>query len=127
MLIRWSYKKRLVSHFLIIQTKMQNKSLTFEIESFIFYSSTKFLVLVGKTAKPLISKNKIFLDEGEVCKVKAKADLFDLTKLCSCTSVEIDIIGTYEIKTVKGAQIKQFTAESVQTYNEDDQRKLVSF
>ena len=104
-----------------------NKILTFEVESFIFYSSTKFLILVGKTAKPLISKNKIFLDEGEACKVKAKADLFDLEKLCGCSSVEIDIVGAYELKSVKGVQIKQFTAESIQSYNEDNQRKLVSF
>lgn len=105
----------------------ENKNLTFEIETFIFYSKTNYLVLVGKTAKPLVSKNKIFLDEGEACKVKAKVDLFDLTKLCSCSSVEINIAGSYEEKIVRGVPIKQFTAEGVLQYNEDNQRKLVSF
>ena len=104
-----------------------NKKLIFEVENFIFYASTKIALLVGKTAKPLISNDKIFLGEGQECKVKAKIDILDLEKLSKCTSLELSIRGSYEEKQVKGTTIKQFTAEAVHSYNEDNQRKAFSF
>ena len=103
------------------------KKLTFQVENFIFYYSTKIALLVGKTAKPLISNNRIFLEEGQECKVKAKLDILDIAKLSRCSSVDLKIRGSYEIKTVRGNSIKQFTAEEVIAYNEDDQRQTISF
>ena len=103
------------------------KKLTFQVENFIFYYSTKIALLVGKTAKPLISNNRIFLEEGQQCKVKAKLDILDIAKLSTCSSVDLKIRGSYEIKTVRGNSIKQFTAEEVIAYNEDDQRQTISF
>ena len=105
----------------------ENKNIIFLLDSFIYYQSTKIALFVGKTAKPLISNNRIFLEEGEVCKVKAKLEILDLEKLTSSQTIDFNILGSFEIKTIKGATVKQFTASSVNSYNEDNQRKIISF
>ena len=112
----------------IADNKMQeNKNLIFVVESFIYYQSTKIALFVGKTAKPLISGDRIFLEEGELCKVKTKLEILDLEKLTNCQSIDFNILGSFELKSIKGASVKQFTAESVNAYNEDNQRKIISF
>ena len=105
----------------------ENKTLNFSVESFIYYHSTKIALLVGKTAKPLISNNKVFLNEGEICKVKAKLDILDLEQLARSDSVDLSIVGSYEEKLVRGAPVKQFSADKVNKYNENGDRKITSF
>ena len=106
---------------------MAQKKLNLETENLIFYPSTRIVLFTGKLKTALISNNQIFLETGTPCKVKAKSDILDFSKVTSSSTIEFLIDSSYEEKNYRGEKIKQFTAVQVEIYNANDQCKRVQF
>ena len=106
---------------------MSQKQLNIEIENFIFYRSTKIVLICGKLGKPLISDNRLFLEKGAPCKVKAKAEILNFAILPKIESFDFEVESSYEEKTIRGETIKQFSAIKVLGHNENGDRKTLRF
>ena len=106
---------------------MSQKKLNIEIENFIFYRSTKIVLICGKLGKPLISEDRIFLEKGASCRVKAKAEILNFELLPKIASFDFEVEPSYEEKPNRGENIKQFSATKVIGYNENSDRKALPF
>ena len=100
-----------------------------EIDNFVFYRRSKIGLIVGKLVEPLVSKNQVFLNTGEDCKIKFQLDCqnINLQQLATVKVVNFQVESSFEEKTLRGAPVKQFTAKSVLKYNADDKREAIPF
>lgn len=119
-------------HFELIQKMAAERAtriLKIEIDNFVFYQKSKVGLIVGKVVEPLISDGLVILNTGCDCKIKLKADCVNLNYQKLSTSKNLDFIvqNSYELKNLRGVPVKQFTADSVTSYNENDKREIISF
>ena len=106
-----------------------SKNLKIEIDNFIFYQKSKVGLIVGRAVEPLISGGKTFVQVGEECRIKFKLDCnnLNLQQLAIAKIVDILVKNSCEEKFVRGVKVKQFSVESFNQYNADDQREIIQF